>query len=266
MKLEPINDETDLRLRDTDARPPKGTPKQGDLKDAIHEETDRIGDLQSMLYADARYAVLIVFQGRDAAGKDGAIRRVFKSVNPQGCEVTSFKAPTDLELHHDFLWRVHVRIPPRGLIGVFNRSHYEDLLVPRVRKLVPKDVWSARYGQINDFEKMLSENGVVILKFFLHISRNEQRDRLVARLEDPTKNWKFRVGDLEDRANWRAYTAAYADLLRRCSTSWAPWYLVPADNKRVRDLLIAKCIADRLDALGLRYPPGDKAILRMKIK
>lgn len=266
MKLEPIDDDTDLRLRDADARPPKGAPKDDALKDAIDAETDRIGELQNLLYADARYAVLIVLQGRDTAGKDGTIRRVFKAVDPQGCEVTSFKAPTELELHHDFLWRVHARVPTRGMIGIFNRSHYEDVLVPRVRKLVPKDVWAARYGQINEFEQMLSENGVVILKFFLHISREEQRDRLIARLEDETKNWKFRAGDLDDRARWSDYTAAYADLLRRCSTKWAPWYLVPSDSKRVRDWLVAKCIADRLDELGLRYPPADKAVLKLKIK
>jgi PPK2 family polyphosphate:nucleotide phosphotransferase len=266
MKLKPIDEETDLRLTDADARPPKGTPKDDALKDAIKDATHRIGELQEMLYADSRYAVLIVFQGRDTAGKDGAIRRVFKAVNPQGCEVTSFKAPTDLELHHDFLWRVHARVPARGMIGIFNRSQYEDVLVPRVRDLVTKDVWSARYEQINDFEKMLSENRVVILKFFLHISRGEQRKRLISRLEDETKNWKFRAGDLDDRKAWSAYTAAYADLLRRCSTKWAPWYLVPADNKRVRDLLVAKCIANRLGELGLRYPRADNAVLRLKIK
>jgi PPK2 family polyphosphate:nucleotide phosphotransferase len=266
MKLKPIDENTDLALRDADARPPNGAPKDDALKEALEKATDRIGDLQATLYADARYAVLIVFQGRDAAGKDGAIRRVFDAVNPQGCEVTSFKAPTELELQHDFLWRVHARIPPRGMIGIFNRSHYEDVLVPRVRKLVPKDVWSARYDQINNFEHMLTESRVVILKFFLHISRNEQRKRLISRLEDETKNWKFRVGDLDDRKQWSAYTDAYVDLLRRCSTKWAPWYLIPADNKRVRNLLVAECIANRLDELGLRYPRADKAVLGLKIK
>jgi polyphosphate kinase 2 (PPK2 family) len=151
------------------------------------------------------------------------------------------------------------------MIGIFNRSHYEDVLVPRVRKLVPKKVWSARFDQINDFERMLSENGVVILKFFLHISRKEQKERLSERLEDPTKNWKFRVGDLDDRAQWSAFTAAYEDLLSRCSTPWAPWYLVPADDKEVRSWLVARCIADRLDELGLSYPPADEAIASVKI-
>ena len=266
MKLEPIDADTKLRLRDNDARPPKEAPTGSALKDAIGEQTQRIAGLQNLLYADARYAVLIVLQGRDASGKDGTIRHVFEAVDPQGCEVTSFKAPTDVELQHDFLWRIHARIPARGMIGIFNRSHYEDVLVPRVRKFVPKSVWSARYEQINDFERMLSENGVVILKFFLHVSRDEQRIRLAARLEDETKNWKFRLGDLEDRARWTAFTAAYAELLRRCSTTWAPWYLVPADDKRIRNWLVAKCIADRLEDLDLRYPRADKSVVETTIE
>jgi PPK2 family polyphosphate:nucleotide phosphotransferase len=265
MKLHPIDFKTKLSLSDKDARRPKKAPTGKELNNAIEQETERVGKLQQLLYADARYSVLIVLQGRDTAGKDGTIRHVFEAVDPQGCQVTSFRAPTDIELQHDFLWRIHANVPPRGMIGIFNRSHYEDVLVPRVRKLVPKKVWSARFDQINDFERMLSENGVVILKFFLHISRKEQKDRLSERLEDPTKNWKFRVGDLDDRAQWSAFTAAYEDLLSRCSTPWAPWYLVPADDKEVRSWLVARCIADRLDELGLSYPPADEAIASVKI-
>lgn len=265
MKLKPIDPDTKLALRDKDASAPKKAPEGDDLKKATSKETERVGELQQVLYADGRYALLIVLQGRDAAGKDGTIRHVFEAVDPQGCEVTSFKAPTALELEHDFLWRIHARVPPRGMIGIFNRSHYEDVLVPRVRELVPKKVWSARYEHINEFERLLSENNVVILKFFLHISKKEQRKRLEARLADETKNWKFRVGDLDDRARWDDFTDAYSDMLRRCSTEWAPWYLVPADDKQVRNWLVARCIADRLDGLGLEYPRADEAVTKLTI-
>src|SRR5256885_12870847 len=223
MKLHPVDDKRSARLHDADARPPAGAKKGDALHDAIKEETDRISDLQRVLYADARYAILIVLQGRDASGKDGTIRKVFSAVNPQGCTVASFKQPTELEQHHDFLWRVHQQVPARGMIGIFNRSHYEDILVPRVHDLVPKKIWSARYDQINDFERMLSENEVVILKFLLHISRDEQKRRLEERLTDETKNWKFRAGDLDDRARWDDFTKAYRGILTHTSTKWAPW-------------------------------------------
>jgi len=202
MKLKPIDENTDLALRDADARPPKGAPKDDALKEALEKVTDRIGDLQATLYADARYAVLIVFQGRDAAGKDGAIRRVFDAVNPQGCLVTSFGVPSAEEMRHDYLWRIHPHVPARGLIGIFNRSHYEDVIVPRVHKTLPRATIERRYGQINDFERMLVENGTVVLKFFLHVSRAEQKKRLQERLSNPKKNWKFSAGDLDDRALW----------------------------------------------------------------
>src|SRR6185436_8569411 len=175
MKLKPVDSHTKLQLRDRDAFAPKKAPSDGALEDALREEAKRISELQTLLWADGRYALLIVLQGRDASGKDGTIKHVFKAVNPQGCQVTSFGVPTELERKHDFLWRVHQAVPPRGTIGIFNRSHYEDVLVVRVKKLVPKKVWSARYDQINEFEELLTESGVVILKFFLHISRDEQR-------------------------------------------------------------------------------------------
>lgn len=255
-----------LQLSDGDARPPRGAPSGDSLDDELHEQAARIAKLQRVFYADARFALLIVLQGRDAAGKDGTIRHVFGAVNPQGCEVSSFKVPTDLEQRHDYLWRVHRRVPARGMIGIFNRSHYEDVLVERVRHLAPKPEWEQRYRQINEFERMLSENHVVILKFFLHVSRGEQRRRLQARLTDETKNWKFSAGDLEDRARWGAYTRAYRDVLRRCSTRWAPWYLVPSDDKKMRNWLVAGVIVRTLERLKLRYPKGDPAILRLKIR
>lgn len=266
MTLRPITPHTKLRLGDDDARPPRHAPSDDELEHAIHRQSERIARLQRVFYADARYALLIVLQGRDAAGKDGTIRHVFGAVNPQGCEVTSFKQPTDLEQRHDYLWRVHQHVPARGMIGIFNRSHYEDVLVERVRRLVPRKVWHDRYRQINDFERMLTENGVVILKFFLHVSRAEQRRRLADRLTDPTKNWKFNAGDLEDRRRWGAFTSAYRDALRKCATSWAPWYLVPGDDKKVRNWLVAGVILETLEGLGLRYPKGDPSILRLKIR
>jgi PPK2 family polyphosphate:nucleotide phosphotransferase len=265
MKLHPVDDKRSARLHDADARPPAGAKKGDALHDAIKEETDRISDLQRVLYADARFAVLIVLQGRDASGKDGTIRKVFSAVNPQGCTVSSFKEPTDLELRHDYLWRVHQAVPARGMIGIFNRSHYEDILVPRVHKLAPKKVWSARYEQINDFERMLTENDVVILKFLLHVSHDEQAKRFEERLTDPKKNWKFRVGDLDDRSHWDEFTKAYHGILSHTSTKWAPWFVVPADDKDVRDWLVARTIADRLDKLDLRYPPARESLADHKI-
>src|SRR4051812_43610523 len=191
MKLEPVSGKHSIHLDDAHGVV-HGHVKSGrDLEKAPDALVDRISDLQRVLYADGRFALLIVLQGRDASGKDGTIRKVFTAVNPQGCTVATFKAPTELEQRHDFLWRIHQQVPARGMIGIFNRSHYEDILVPRVHRLVPKKVWSARYEQVNEFERMLSANGVVLLKFMLHISRDEQKRRLEARLEDETKNWKF---------------------------------------------------------------------------
>ena len=231
------------------------------MERATEKQVKRISEEQRVLYADGRYALLIVLQGRDAAGKDGTIRKVFTAVNPQGCAVTSFKVPTEVEQKHDFLWRVHAQVPPRGMIGIFNRSHYEDVIVPRVRGSITKKACAARYDQINDFEEMLAENGTVILKFMLHVSRDEQKRRLMERLTDETKNWKFRVGDLEDRAKWDDFTKAYEAALRHTSTKRAPWYIVPADDKDVRDWLVARTIADALDKLDLRYPPADPSVL-----
>src|SRR3954466_2841386 len=186
--LKPITSAREIRLGDADAGRPEDVPRGDELDEAIRHERKRLKKLQSVLYADGRYSVLVVLQGRDASGKDGTVKKVFRSVNPMGCEVTSFKAPTDIELEHDFLWRIHQRVPKRGIIGIFNRSHYEDIIVPRVHKTLPKKAWSERYEQINSFEKMLTENSVVICKFFLHISRDEQKKRLEERLEDRKKN------------------------------------------------------------------------------
>lgn len=265
MKLEPVDSKASVDLADKHARV-RGKLKSGkELERATEKQVKRISDEQRVLYADGRYALLIILQGRDASGKDGTIRKVFTAVNPQGCTVASFKVPTELEQRHDYLWRVHAQVPARGMIGIFNRSHYEDVIVPRVHGSITKKEWTARYDQINDFEKMLSENGTVILKFMLHVSHDEQKRRLVDRLTDETKNWKFRVGDLEDRAKWDDFTKAYEAALRHTSTKEAPWYIVPADDKDVRNFLIARTIADALEGLDLRYPPADPAVLKIKI-
>ena len=266
MKLKPITSPRQVRLNDADAAPPKELRHKKHLDDDAEEHVERIIKLQQKLYADGRFALLVVLQGRDASGKDGTIRKVFRGVNPMGCVVTSFKAPTELEQEHDYLWRVHERVPARRMIGIFNRSHYEDVLVPRVHKLVPKKILSERFQQINDFERMLAHNSVVILKFFLHVSRDEQKKRLIERLEDRKKNWKFRAGDLDDRALWDDYTKAYRDAIASCSTSWARWHIVPADDEDARNLLVARKIADTLDALDLHYPPLDPRLKGLKIK
>jgi PPK2 family polyphosphate:nucleotide phosphotransferase len=265
MKLRPVTSKRSIRLTDRAARV-RGLKKSDDeLHAATEKEVHRISELQRVFYADARHALLIVLQGRDAAGKDGTIRKVFSAVNPQGCNVASFKVPTEIESRHDYLWRVHAQIPPRGMIGIFNRSHYEDVIVPRVHGLLRKKEWTARYDQINDFERMLAANGVVILKFMLHISRDEQRRRLEGRLTDPSKNWKFSVGDLDDRRLWGAFTKAYHGVLSHTSTDWAPWFIVPADNKAARDWLVSRTIADTLEDLKLRYPPPNPEIAGITI-
>ena len=264
MLLEAVRPNAPLHLFDRDANRPRELGDKAAIKRALAKEVKELGRLQDRLSADKRQAVLEGVQGRDASGKDGTIKQVFDGCNPQGCRVTSFGVPTPLELSHDFLWRIHAAIPPRGYIGIFNRSHYEDVLAVRVRRLAARSVWSARYEQINAFEKMLSLNGVTILKFFLHISREEQRERLIDRLDDPEENWKFRAGDLEDRRRWGTYTAAYRDALRKCSTSWAPWYVVPADSKVARNYLITRRLNETLRGLRLRYPRVGSSVLALR--
>jgi PPK2 family polyphosphate:nucleotide phosphotransferase len=254
MLLKPVSPRSNLALRDRDAMPPDGLPKGDELDAKMEKLTDRLGELQQLLYADGHHSLLIVVQGRDASGKDGVVKSVFGAFNPQGVRVSSFKVPTAIELAHDFLWRIHTVVPEKGMVGIFNRSHYEDVVVVRVHSYVPKEVWSRRYRQINEFERTLSENGVVILKFFLHVSRAAQKERLVERIEDPTKNWKFNTGDLEERKLWGEYTKAYQDALRKCSTQWAPWYVVPADKNKARNYLVARRIVATLEALDLAYP------------
>ncbi|MBV8199820.1 MAG: polyphosphate kinase 2 family protein [Acidobacteria bacterium] len=213
----------------------------------------RLHALQNMLWAEHSRRVLVVLQGMDTSGKDGTISHVFEGVNPLGVKVTAFKAPSQEELDHDFLWRVHAKVPGAGELGIFNRSHYESVLVERVQKLVPAKVWKARYGQINDFERLLAESGTTILKFFLHIDRDEQRRRLEERLADPEKRWKFSPGDLDDRKRWDDYMAAYDEAISRTSTEHAPWFVVPANKKWYRNLVVATVLVETLEGLQLHY-------------
>jgi PPK2 family polyphosphate:nucleotide phosphotransferase len=222
------------------------------------ELNEELETLQEILYAEQKHKVLVVLQGMDTSGKDGVIRHVFEGVNPQGVRVASFKAPVPVELAHDYLWRVHQQTPANGEIVIFNRSHYEDVLVVRVHALVAEPVWSQRYAQIREFENLLVSAGTTILKFYLHISYEEQRQRLQARLDDPTKRWKFRLGDLEDRKLWAEYQEAYEDALSRTSSEAAPWYIVPSDRKWYRNLVIGEVIIDALKKLELRYPEPEE--------
>ncbi len=262
MTLKPVKPGAKVQLTDDsaiDSREPHGKTVDDELQPLL----EKLPALQTALYAEAKQALLVVLQGRDAAGKDGLTRVVFGPLNSQGCVVSNFKRPTEYELARDYLWRVHQVVPPKGTIGIFNRSHYEDVLVVRVHDLVPKSAWSMRYDQINDFERMLTENGVTILKFFLHISKDEQKGRLLERLNDPLKNWKFEVGDLEERKRWDDYTEAYEDALEKCSTEWAPWYIVPSDRKTTRNLLVAKVVVDTLERMKPVFPRVDPEVLKI---
>ncbi len=232
----------------------------------VEKNLTKLIELQDRLYAAGTHALLIVLQALDAGGKDGAIRHVFSGVNPQGCQVTGFKVPTHEELAHDYLWRYHKACPKRGMIGIFNRSHYESVLVERVHKIAPKKVWSRRYDQINHFEQMLTAEKTVILKFFLHISKEEQKRRLKARLADKSKNWKFQPSDLHEREYWDDYVEAWQDLLQKCSTEESPWFVVPSDHKWFRNWVLSDTIVRTLDKLDLKYPPAAKGLDKVKIK
>ena len=227
---------------------------------ATRKLSDKLGDLQDRFYAEAKRALLVVLQAMDTGGKDGTIKSVFDSVDPQGCQVTSFKSPSTLELAHDYLWRIHAAAPAKGMIGIFNRSHYESLLVERVRQLVPRAVWRRRYAHVNEFERILTDEGTVILKFFLHISKDEQKRRLESRLSDSHKNWKFDPADLAERKRWDDYQHAYEDALRKTSTDHAPWYVIPADKKWYRNWAVSDVIVRTLEKLNPKYPPPKPGI------
>jgi PPK2 family polyphosphate:nucleotide phosphotransferase len=249
----------EIHLSDYDPAYDNGLDK-ADVAEETEALKQRLIDLQEILYAQGKYGMLIVLQAMDAGGKDGTIKHVFSGLNPQGVKITSFKVPTELELSHDFLWRIHQHAPEHGQIAIFNRSHYEDVLVVRVKELVPEKVWRARYDHINAFEKLLADSGIVILKFFLHISKDEQKERFQERLDDPTKHWKFSVGDLAVREQWDDYMRAYEDALTHCNTEYAPWHIVPANRKWYRNYVVTRAIVEALEALPLAYPPEEPGL------
>jgi PPK2 family polyphosphate:nucleotide phosphotransferase len=233
-----------------------GSWKKGDKAEAQQaKDVERLAELQERLYAEDQRAVLVVLQAMDTGGKDGTIRHVFSGLDPTGCRVTNFKKPSEEELDHDFLWRMHRGVPRYGEIGIFNRSHYEDVLVVRVNELVPEKVWKKRYDRINAWEKDLADAGVTVVKFFLHISKDEQKERLQARLDDPAKRWKFAREDLAARAQWDDYQRAYEDVLTRCSTEHAPWHIVPANKKWYRNLVVARTLVEILEDMAPKARP-----------
>jgi PPK2 family polyphosphate:nucleotide phosphotransferase len=240
--------------------------EKDDAHTATADNVATLRELQEVFYAEAKRALLVVVQAMDTGGKDGAIKHVFHGVDPQGCQVTSFKVPSAVERSHDALWRHHLACPGKGIIGIHNRSHYETVLVERVKDLAPKGVWSKRYEHINAFERMLADEGTVIVKFFLHISKDEQKRRLEARLKDPHKNWKFNPGDLVEREHWADYQDAYEDALNRCSTEWAPWYVIPADKKWFRNWAVSDLIVKTLKELKPQYPKPVAGLEKIVVK
>lgn len=259
MKRYLINPGAKIKLSEWD--PNDKSEFKGEKEQALPEIeklNHQLEELQEMLYAEHKHKVLIVLQAMDTGGKDGTIRHVFEGVNPQGTRVANFKEPTPEELDHDFLWRVHKQVPGKGELVIFNRSHYEDVLIVRVHQLVPSEVWKKHYDQINDFEAMLAETGTTILKFYLHIDKDEQKQRLQARLDNPNKHWKFRRGDLAERKLWDQYMQAYEDVLNKTSTEAAPWYIVPANHKWYRDLVISTVLVNTLESLHMKYPEPEE--------
>ena len=254
-----------LSLADVDPDESEHYRKKKDVLKELEAQRKRIRDLQERLYAENRQGLLVVLQAMDTGGKDGTIKHVFGGVNPQGCRISSFKAPSAEEANHDFLWRYHKSAPARGRIGIFNRSHYEDVLVVRVKGIVSEEVWRERYGLINAFERNLASNGITVLKFFLHISKDEQKRRLESRLADPDKRWKFSKNDIKERAFWDDYQAAFEDAVNECSTDHAPWYVVPANKKWYRNLVVARTIADTLEAMDPQFPPAEQGLENVRI-
>jgi PPK2 family polyphosphate:nucleotide phosphotransferase len=259
-----------FRMKDYDPGDTNGVKSKKPAEKLLAESSEAVSDMQELLYAQDCWSLLLIFQGMDAAGKDGAIKHVMSGINPQGCDVFSFKFPTNEELDHDFLWRCHKVVPERGKIGIFNRSYYEEVLVVRVHPavlgaqklpepLVTKHIWDERYEDINAFERYLARNGVVIRKFFLHLSKKEQERRFLSRLDDPKKNWKFSLADAKERGFWKDYAEAYEEAIQSTATKHAPWYIVPADNKWFARLVIAAAIVEALHGLDLAFPRVDKA-------
>jgi len=259
-----------FRLKDYDPADTNGLKDKKEGKKTLEHGVQLLSDFQEKLYAQDRWSLLMIFQGMDAAGKDGAIKHVMSGINPEGCDVTSFKTPSHEELAHDYLWRAHKAVPQRGKIGIFNRSYYEEVLVVRVhpdlltaqqlpKEVVGKDIWEQRYDDIKSFEKYLARNGTVVMKFFLHLSKSEQKKRFLQRLEMPQKNWKFSMADIQERAFWKEYQKAYEEMIQNTASKHAPWHIIPADNKWFGRLAVAGAIIDTLHGLDLQYPEVDPA-------
>lgn len=268
MHLDPVDPDAVPALTNAEAAPPDGAPGGEALARATAARLARLGALHERLIADGSRALLVVLQARDAGGKDGTVRHVGSAFDPGACRVTAFGVPSREEARHDYLWRAHAACPPRGAVGIFNRSYYEDVLAVRVRGLAPESVWSRRYRQIAEFERMLTDEGTTVVKLFLHVSRAEQARRLRARLDNPLKHYKYDPGDLDDRALWDDYTRAYRAVLRKTSTARAPWYVVPADGKKVRDYLVAGVLVRALEAMDptpREFAPGRLAALRAEL-
>jgi PPK2 family polyphosphate:nucleotide phosphotransferase len=260
--LKPVKPGTIPALRDRDADPPRWVPGDDELFEATRALLARASTLQGMLYAERKRALLFVLQGRDAAGKDGLIRKVFTALHPQGLQAASFSVPSPIEAGHDFLWRLHRELPAFGQVGVWNRSHYEDILIPHVYHTVPPKVWKARYDRINRFEQEVEESGVHVVKLFIHISRQEQLERFRDRAGDRGRQWKVQGSDLRDRASWTRFTHAYRDVIRKCNSKASPWYLIPSDRKPVRDFLVASLLVKHLEHLDPHPPAADPALLK----
>lgn len=254
-----------VNLDEVDSEATGGILK-AEARELVKANLKRMTELQELLFAESKHALLIILQAMDAGGKDSTIRHVMDGFNPQGCHVVGFGVPTKIELDHDFLWRIHPHAPPRGFVSIFNRSHYEDVLVVRVNKLVPQHVWQARYDHINHFERLLADSDVTILKFYLHISKDEQKKRFEDRLRRKDKNWKFNPSDLKTRDRWDDYMRAFEDVFARCSHPWAPWYIVPANHKWYRNLFISSVIVAAMERLNMQYPPAPDGLDKIKIK
>ncbi|MBN1314289.1 MAG: polyphosphate kinase 2 family protein [Anaerolineales bacterium] len=260
-----IKPNSSLRLADHNPGNTGSYTNKQEAKEDLRTNIERLMELQNVLYAEGKHALLIILQAMDAGGKDGVIRHVMGGLNPQGVHVASFKVPTPRELAHDYLWRIHKHTPGKGEISIFNRSHYEDVLVVRVHQLVSENVWSKRYDHINEFERLLADNGVTILKFFLNISKAEQKERFKSRLEEPDKRWKFSRGDLEERKLWPQYMKAFEDAISRCSTEVAPWFIVPSDKKWYRNLVVSNILVETMESLDMHYPAGEQDLDKVEI-
>jgi PPK2 family polyphosphate:nucleotide phosphotransferase len=256
----------EIRLKEFDPSHTGGIKSRKDAQEELDANIEALAELGYRLYAEDRRSLLLVLQGMDTSGKDGTIRHVTKGFNPQSCQVTSFKQPSIEEIDHDFLWRIARALPRRGNIGIFNRSHYEDVLIVRVHNLVPKAEWKTRYERINQFESLASQGGTTLVKIFLHIGKNEQRKRLQARLDDPQKRWKFSKADLAEREYWNDYQKAYNEALTRCNTEHAPWYIVPADKKWYRNLVVSRILRKTLEKLDPQYPPAEEGLDGLVVK